>query len=170
VPLSGAKPAITLLQEIDHGAVVDCFARYGAELVMMPLHAPIPGSFWGEPEAGLIGPRVYARADTPVHSLLHEFCHWICMTEDRRRALSRDAGGDADEECAVCYLQILLAEALPPFDRCKAFDDMDAWGYSFREGSARAWWSGDAGSARTWLFERGIIDEGGRITGLSRVE
>jgi hypothetical protein len=56
-------------------------------------------------------------------------------------------------------LQVLLAERLRGFgaDRCLA--DMDAWGYSFREGSARAWLHGDAACARAWLRARGLIDD-----------
>ena len=68
----------------------------------------IPGSYWGESEAGLKGERLYARLDTPVHSVLHEASHYICMTPERRARLDRDAGGDDDEESAVCYLQVLL--------------------------------------------------------------
>ena len=49
----------------------------------------------------------------------------------------RDAGGDDAEENAVCYLQILWADALPGFGRERMFLDMDAWGYTFRLGSAR---------------------------------
>ena len=40
---------------------------------------PIPGSFWGDEEAGIIGNTVYARDDTPVHSLLHEAGHLIVL-------------------------------------------------------------------------------------------
>jgi hypothetical protein len=35
--------------------------------------------------------------------------------------------------------------------------DMDAWGYSFRLGSARAWFERDADDARTFLRERGLL-------------
>ena len=59
------------------------------------------------------GNTLYVRADTPVHSLLHELSHYVCMTPERRAGLDRDAGGDDAEECAVCYLQILLADELP---------------------------------------------------------
>ena len=31
-----------------------------------------PGSYWGDSEAGLRGNALYVRADTPLHSLLHE--------------------------------------------------------------------------------------------------
>ena len=57
----------------------------------------------------------------------------------RRAALATDAGGSDDEESAVCYLQVLLARRLSGFGAERCLADMDAWGYSFREGSARAW-------------------------------
>jgi hypothetical protein len=34
---------------------------------------------------------------------------------------------------------------------------MDAWGYSFRFGSARAWFERDADDARGWLARRGLL-------------
>lgn len=139
-------------------------AAYGAELVMLPAGAPIPGSYWGAPEAGLVGTRIYARPDTPAHSFLHELCHFVCMDGTRRANLATDAGGDDEEECAVCYLQILLAAELAGFGRARALADMDAWGYSFREGSAQAWLEGDARDARAWLVARELIDAHGRPT------
>ena len=54
--------------------------------------ASITGSFWGEPEAGIVGQQVFARPDTPVHSLLHEVCHIICVTPERRAVLEVNAG------------------------------------------------------------------------------
>ena len=53
------------------------------------------------------------RDDTPVHSALHEACHYICMDKQRRNDLDTDAGGGYEEENGVCYLQILLADHLP---------------------------------------------------------
>jgi len=123
---------------------------------------PIPGSYWGEPEAGLLGSTVVIRTDTPVHSALHEACHSICMGSERRTHLHTDAGGDDLEECAVCCLQILLADELPGVGRERLMDDMDAWGYSFRLGSTRAWWEQEAGEAREWLEVHGLLDETGR--------
>jgi hypothetical protein len=125
--------------------------------VQLPAAATIPGSYWGECEAGLIANQLLVRADTPIHSVLHEAAHYICMDEARRRALNRDAGGDDAEECAVCYLQILLADALPGCGRERMWQDMDAWGYSFRLGSARAWFEQDADDARQWLQQRGLL-------------
>ena len=107
---------------------------------------------------------LYVRADTPLHSLLHELSHFVCMSAERRAGLDRDAGGDDAEECAVCYLQILLADELPQLGRERMFADMDAWGYTFRLGSSRAWFEQDAADARTWLRESGLIDESHRPT------
>jgi hypothetical protein len=36
--------------------------------------------------------------------------------------------------------------------------DMDSWGYSFRLGSARAWFEQDADDARQWLQRHQLID------------
>lgn len=154
----------TLLADLDPAAVAACLGRYGARLVEVAAGAPIPGSYWGEPEAGLIGHCVHARADTPAHSLLHELGHYVCMSAERRARLERDAGGDDEEECAVCYLQVLLADRFEGFGRRKILRDMDEWGYSFREGSARAWLAGDARFARRWLLERGLVDARDRVT------
>ena len=133
--------------------------KYHLALVAQPDNGSIPGSYWGAPEAGLIGRRLFVRDDTPVHSALHEACHWICMDDRRRRSLHTDAGGDSAEENAVCYLQILLADQLLGFGRRRILADMDAWGYSFRLGSAAAWFAHDASDARDWLMERGLIEE-----------
>ena len=159
------------LRDLRRSAAEACVRRFGAELVHVDEGETIPGTFWGEPEAGLAGRKVYARPDTPVHSLLHELGHYVCMTEARRESLWRNAGGDADEECAVCYLQVLLADVLPGVGRRRLLRDMDAWGYSFREGSAEAWWRGDARHARAWLLGHGLIDAADRVTfGLRRHE
>ncbi len=128
----------------------------------------IPGSYWGDSEAGLRGDRLYARFDTPVHSILHEACHYICMAPERRAELDRDAGGDDLEESAVCYLQVLLADELPGVGRARLWADMDAWGYSFRLGKAQAWFAEDADDARLWLRKHALIDASDRPTGLAR--
>jgi hypothetical protein len=138
--------------------------RYGLELTLVAHGEVIPGSFWGEREAGLIGAKLYARLDTPVHSVLHESAHFICMTPERRAGLDTDAGGDDAEENAVCYLQILLAASLPQVGRERMCRDMDEWGYSFRLGSAAAWFAQDAADAREWLIRRHLIDLDERLT------
>ena len=137
-------------------------ARFGLALVQIADDAVIPGSWWGESEAGLRDSALYARADTPVHSVLHEACHFVCMSPERRAALDTNAGGGYEEENGVCYLQVLLADALPGFGRARMFADMDAWGYSFRLGSARAWFEHDAGDALEWLRQHGLVDAAGR--------
>ena len=87
---------------------------------------------------------------------------------ERRTALDTDAGGDDAEESAVCYLQVLLADALPGVGRDRLFADMDAWGYSFRLGSARAWFERDAQDACLWLRRQGLTDAADRPTGRCR--
>lgn len=139
-------------------------ARYGLTLRLVPAGEDIPGSYWGDCEAGLKGATLYARLDTPLHSVLHESAHFICMSPERRAGLDRDAGGDDAEECAVCYLQLLLSAELPQSGFDRACADMDEWGYSFRLGSTRAWFEHDAEDARLWLLAEGIVDAGGRLT------
>jgi hypothetical protein len=146
-------------------ALAALLAGYGLRLRHLEAAAAIPGSYWGESEAGLRGGLLYVRPDTPLHSALHEACHYICADEVRRASLDTDAGGDALEECAVCYLSVVLAGRLPGGDRTRLLADMDAWGYSFRLGSARAWFENDAADAREWLLERGLLDGEGQPTG-----
>jgi len=155
---------VTELHELDLTAVRQLLSRYGLELIQLGDDAAIPASFWGEPEAGLAGRCVFVRGDTPAHSLLHEASHYVCMTAGRRVALWRDAGGDDDEESAVCYLQVLLADAIPGLGRSRVFRDLDAWGYSFREGSARSWFDGDGRTAQRWLKLNGLVDAAGEPT------
>ncbi len=145
--------------------------RYGIALHVVPRDMAIPSSYWGEREAGLRGNTLFARPDTPVHSLLHEAAHFICMSPERRARLDRDAGGDDLEESAVCYLQLLLADLLPAVGRQRLGADMDAWGYSFRLGSTRAWFEQDAADARRWLIEHGLaaVDAEGACRPLARV-
>jgi hypothetical protein len=133
--------------------------RYGLQVVQVEAGTNIPGSYWGESEAGLVGNRLYVRPDTPVHSALHEACHYICMDAERRQNLDTDAGGGYDEENAVCYLQILLSDFIEGMGRQRMFNDMDQWGYSFRLGSSQAWFEQDAEDARCWLQATGIIDQ-----------
>lgn len=142
--------------------------RYGLALRLVAPGEIIPGSYWGEREAGLIGATIFARLDTPLHSVLHESAHFICMTPERRSGLDTDAGGDDAEESAVCYLQIILAESLPHVDRERLCRDMDDWGYSFRLGSAGKWFAEDAEDARRWLIRHGVIDERGHATHVCR--
>jgi hypothetical protein len=159
---------VLCLAATDRLNVALLLARYGLNLVLTAPQEVIPGSYWGESEAGLIGNHLYARLDTPIHSILHETSHFICMTPERRSGLERDAGGDDQEESAVCYLQVLLAQELAGVGPERLCADMDAWGYSFRLGSTRAWFDGDAEDARLWLIAHGIVDKRSRLTGASR--
>jgi hypothetical protein len=147
---------VTRLSDVNTAHLARLLDRYGLELIMTRAEE-IPGSYWGEAEAGLVDTHVYVRTDTPVHSVLHESCHYVCMSPARRAGLHTDAGGDYDEENAVCYLQILLAQQLPDYGSKKMLSDMDAWGYTFRLGSAEAWFCKDAVDAREWLVNAGII-------------
>ncbi len=150
-------PAVLSIADVATEAIVELLSRFDLELVLHESEKPIPGSYWGEREAGIIGRTVHVRADTPIHSLLHETCHLICMDSARRAGLDRDAGGDDTEESAVCYLQILLADELPAVGKARLMADMDAWGYSFRLGSTAAWFEEDADDALTWLVENGLV-------------
>ncbi len=133
------------------------FENLGLTLALLPPQAEIPGSYWGAPEAGLTGHTLHARPDTPLTSLLHEACHYLCMDAARRGALDTDAGGDVLEECAVCYLSVLIADLVPGYGRPRMLRDMDAWGYSFRLGSAAEWFERDAEDAREWLVSQGWL-------------
>ena len=156
------------LEAVGRAAVAALLERYGLLLTTIECAEPIPGSYWGACEAGLRGNKLYARVDTPVHSILHEACHFICMSAARRADLDTDAGGDDAEECAVCYLQVLLADALPVVGRDRLFADMDLWGYSFRLGGAREWFERDAEDARQWLRAHGLTDSQDTPTGACR--
>jgi hypothetical protein len=153
-----ATPAPVLrLADIGDAAPAALLARHGLALQRVADGEPIPGSYWGDEEAGIIGSTVYARADTPVHSLLHEACHLIVLPPERRAAVHTDATDSVEEEDATCYLQIVLADELPGVGRARLMADMDAWGYTFRLGSTRAWFEQDAGNARDFLAARGLL-------------
>lgn len=158
-----AAADVLRVRDIVFAAAAALLARYGLALERIPDGAPIPGSYWGDCEAGLIGNTVYVRADTPVHSLLHEACHLIVLPPERRAAVHTDATDSVEEEDAVCVLQALLADALAGVGRERLLADMDAWGYSFRLGSARAYVEQDAEDAWRWLQARGLVDPQRRL-------
>lgn len=157
VPASTGEAAVLRLRDIGFDAPRALLAGYGLTLNAVDDGAAIPGSFWGDDEAGIIGHDVYARDDTPVHSLLHEAGHLIVLPAERRAAVHTNATDSVEEEDATCYLQIVLADALPGVGRDRLMADMDAWGYTFRLGSARAWFEHDADDARAWLHARGLL-------------
>ncbi|MCW8808971.1 MAG: hypothetical protein OQK79_12830 [Rhodanobacter sp.] len=153
--------SVLRLGQLGFDAPAALLARFGLRLQRVPRDEPIPGSFWGDDEAGIIGTTVHARADTPVHSLLHEACHLIVLPAERRPEVHTDATDSIEEEDATCYLQIVLADQLPEVGRERLMDDMDAWGYSFRLGSARAWFEQDAENARQWLVDHRLLTSDG---------
>ncbi len=131
---------------------------YNIQIHNVDNDAELTGSFWGDPEAGLLDNQLYIKPITPVQSALHEACHYICMDQQRRKNLNTDAGGGYDEENGVCYLQIILAGLVPECGQQRMMQDMDNWGYSFRLGSAKAWFERDADDARQWLEKHHIIN------------
>ena len=135
----GFAPLCRLLAPL--GLAIECVADGSS----------IPGSYWGDSEAGVLGHVLYLRADTPVHSALHEASHFLCATAAGRNAPQTDAGGSDTEENAVCYLQCRLADRLDGYSRERCFADMDAWGYTFVLGSAERWFADDADDAVAWL-------------------
>lgn len=159
-----------VLRVVDVGieALRELLEPYALKIDTLADATRIPGSYWGESEAGLVSDTLYARSDTPVHSVLHEAAHFVCMDRQRRERLEQDAGGDYDEENAVCYLQIVWSDVLAGVGRGRMWRDMDAWGYTFRLGSAQRWFEEDAEDARAWLIRCGVIDSNGCITGQRR--
>ena len=152
-----AEPQVTCVGDIRFDDALALLATHDLHLHRVTDGAPIPGSYWGEPEAGIIGSDVYVRDDTPVHSMLHEACHLIVLPPERRALVHTDATDSVPEEDATCYLQIVLAGQLPGVGSARLMADMDAWGYTYRLGSTQAWFEQDAEDARAWLLERGLL-------------
>jgi len=152
-----ADVQVTCVGDIHFDDAVALLAAHDLRLHRVDAATPIPGSYWGEPEAGIIGSDVYVRDDTPVHSMLHEACHLIVLPPERRALVHTDATDSVPEEDATCYLQIVLAGQLPGVGSDRLMLDMDAWGYTYRLGSTRAWFEQDAEDAKAWLLERGLL-------------
>ncbi len=155
-----SKPTDSVLKVADcsFNHLQNLLSKYQLILLLVKKNEPITGSFWGDSEAGLIENKVYVSEDTPIHSLLHESCHYVCMDENRRKTLDTNAEGDYDEENAVCFLQILLANDLPEMNSERMMKDMDNWGYTFRLGSAKAWFENDAEDALAWLQDKQLLN------------
>jgi hypothetical protein len=141
---------VLTVADVDH-EVLSVLGRFDLDLIVQSTDDVIAGSFWGDAEAGIIGHSVFVRPDTPVHSLLHESSHVICMDGDRRSRLDRDA-------------EIVLADHIVGVGRERIMADMDAWGYSFRLGSTRAWFENDADDAQKFLLNHNLIDSSGEPT------
>lgn len=148
---------VVLASDLGLDALREVLGARGLTLAVVAPGERIPGSYWGDPEAGLIQSTLYLRADTPVHSMLHEASHYLCLDPARRNALHTDAGSSDAEEAAVCYLQCLLADEINGYSRERCFSDMDAWGYTFVLGSARAWFERDSADARDWLVDHHLM-------------
>ncbi|MEP7187024.1 MAG: hypothetical protein ABI767_14430 [Rhodanobacter sp.] len=157
LPSDDPADRVMRVGEIGFEAPATLLSRYALQLQRVAPGEPIPGSFWGDEEAGIIGTTVYARDDTPVHSLLHEAGHLIVLPPEKRVDVHTDATDSIEEEDATCYLQIVLADELPGVGRDRLMDDMDAWGYSFRLGSTREWFEHDAAEALAFLQKRHLI-------------
>ena len=157
-----ADREVLTVADVELADLVSLLGHYGLRLRVQDDDEPITGSFWGDREAGIVGKTVYVRRDTPVHSLLHESSHVICMTPDRRERLDCDAGGDDLEEAGVCYLQVVLADQISGVGRQRLMHDMDAWGYSFRLGSTRKWFEKDAEDARKFLINHNLLTDRGQ--------
>ena len=149
---------VLTIADVDLAGIESLLGRFDIRVELQPDGESIRGSFWGDSEAGVVGQRVFVRGDTPIHSLLHEACHIICMSPERRADLETDAGGDDLEEAAVCYLQVLLADEIDGVGRDRLMADMDAWGYSFRLGDTRSWFERDAEDACKWLIDKGLLE------------
>jgi hypothetical protein len=163
-----AGSPVLCMQDIESQSVTDLLDQYGLDAQWLAPDETIEGSFWGAPEAGIIGTRVFVRPDTPVHSFLHETSHIICMSPELREQHTGNAGSDDLEESAVCYLQILLSNSLPEVGENRMMQDMDTWGYSFRLGSTKRWFTEDAEDAEYWLQDHNVIDSAGCLTGECR--
>lgn len=146
-----------VLADIEVSDAANLLADLGLRLEVIGAGRSIPGSYWGEPEAGIIGTTVFARRDTPVHSILHEASHLIVLPPDRRAAVHTNATDSIAEEDACCYMQIALADRLRGVTRERIQSDMDDWGYTFRLGSAGVWFEHDAAKTRDWLVARGLL-------------
>lgn len=150
---------VLCVKHIKIADAIRLLAHYAIQVTWIADQAPIPGSYWGEPEAGIIGSTVYVRDDTPIHSLLHEACHLIVLPPEQRQSVHTNATDSQAEEDATCYLQILLAGKIPGVGCARMMQDMDLWGYTFRLGSANAWFEHDASDARSWLIAHQLLPD-----------
>ncbi len=162
--ITNTPEKVLTVSDCCHLSIVELLKKFGLLLsINADRYSNIPGSYWGDSEAGLISNTLYVRDDTPTHSLLHEACHYICMDNTRRQVIDTNAEGDYDEENGVCFLQILLADELPEMGQNRMMQDMDSWGYTFRLGSAKAWFNNDAEDALIWLKKYNILDQKGNV-------
>ncbi len=165
---AAANSRVTSLGDIEPAAIERLLTAFGLSLAGVAPGASIPGSYWGDSEAGLVGDRLFARADTPVHSLLHELGHYVCMDPTAARCARHRCGRRRRRGSGrVLPAGVARRRACEASAASAASRDMDTWGYSFREGSARAWLAGDGvprrvlGSRRTASSTRPRVRRGG---------
>ena len=77
--MDGRASEVLRFNDCHQPALTKLIQALGLQLELVDTDAEIPGSFWGDEEAGLIKDTLYVRPDTPVHSALHEACHAVCM-------------------------------------------------------------------------------------------
>lgn len=145
------------LNNISIDSLTSLLWKYRLSLEEVGPKQDIPHSYWGAPEAGRCKATMYVRADTPIHSVLHEAAHYICMPPQQRKVTYVDAEGSLLEENASCYLQIILADFIQGMNRHILMHDMDTWGYSFRLGSTARWFFVDSSDAYEWLVAKNIL-------------
>ncbi len=63
---------------------------------------------------------------------------------------------EIDSQCQF-FISVKQNQQVPGFGRAAMCADMDAWGYTFRLGSAARWFEEDATDAREWLAARGLL-------------
>ena len=85
--------SVLLCRDIELDHLRELLQRFGISIAEVADDEPIPGSWFGDPEAGIIATTLYIRGDTPVHSALHESCHLICMDAEHRASLHTNSGG-----------------------------------------------------------------------------
>ena len=61
------SPNVITCAELPAKALQQLLRAYDLEVIEVSETDTLPGSFWGDPEAGLIGNRLYVRPATPVH-------------------------------------------------------------------------------------------------------
>ncbi|MCW8909267.1 MAG: hypothetical protein OQK76_01485, partial [Gammaproteobacteria bacterium] len=88
--------AVLTCAEINLDDLQTLLAKFDLTIISVEDDREIPGSWFGDSEAGIIKNKLYIRMDTPVHSALHESCHYICMDNQRRQQLDTNAAGDYD--------------------------------------------------------------------------
>ena len=152
------------LNNISTKSIAKLLNRYQLQLSQVAADRDIPYSFWGASEAGRNLSTLYARLDTPIHSILHEAAHYICMPAARRDHAEINAKGSTQEENACCYLQIVLADHIHDMNRHILMHDMDQWGYSFRLGSTARWFYADSEDTKRCLIKWQLLTQDNQPT------